>query len=117
VNRDELTIVMGDLNDVAWSKTTRLFQKISGLLDPRKGRMFLSTFHASIPFMRFPLDHVFISKHFKLVELKKLPHIGSDHFPVLVRVSYAAENAEGQRAPKNDREGRKEANEILGQGQ
>lgn len=77
-------LVIGDLNDVAWSYTTELFLKISGLLDPRRGRGLYSTFHAKYPFFRWPLDHFFVSKHFELVAMKVEKPIGSDHFPISI---------------------------------
>lgn len=85
-------IVAGDLNDVAWSFTTDRFLKISGLLDPRKGRGIYATFHAKIPLMRWPLDHLFCSKHFGLVKMRRLKTINSDHFPVLVELSGPSPN-------------------------
>ncbi len=79
-------IVAGDLNDVAWSHTTELFLKMSGLLDPRRGRGFFNSFHANYFFVRFPLDHAFISPHFKLNAIKRLRSCGSDHFPIYLNV-------------------------------
>lgn len=97
-------IVAGDLNDVAWSTTTRRFQRLSGLLDPRVGRGFYNTFHAYVPIWRWPLDHLFHDARFRLVKLERLSHIGSDHFPMLFSLALAQTEVRHERvgsaAPK-----------------
>jgi endonuclease/exonuclease/phosphatase (EEP) superfamily protein YafD len=107
------TIVAGDLNDVGWSQTTRLFQQVSGLLVPRRGRGLYATYHADYPILRYPLDHLFHSREFRLRRMAVLDHFGSDHFPLLVELSYEPERQGEQELPRADEAERRQAEEKL----
>ncbi|MCA1764290.1 MAG: endonuclease/exonuclease/phosphatase family protein, partial [Flavobacteriales bacterium] len=111
-NEEIPVIVAGDLNDVAWSYTSILFQKISGLLDPRRGRGFFSSFHAKYPLLRWPLDHIFCSGHFKVHKMKRLPGIGSDHFPIYIELQISRVEDDSEELDV-DREDKETANEKI----
>ncbi len=116
------SIVMGDLNDVAWSQTSHLFKDVSGMGDPRIGRGFYPTFNAKYPLLRWPLDHLFVSPHFRISRIHVLDSVGSDHFPIYFdlclvapagkRVVKESASRETQvEASSEIREGKKEAAE------
>lgn len=80
-------IVAGDFNDVGWSYNTQQFEEISKLEDVRYGRGMYNSFDAQSLFLRWPLDYVYVSNEFRLVDIERLPAFGSDHFPLYVRVA------------------------------
>ena len=93
-----------------------MFQRISGLLDPRVGRHFVNTFHASYPLLRWSLDHVFHSPDFALITMQRLPDVGSDHFPVLTRLQYMP-SAQAEQQPLDvDASDYQEASEKIKEG-
>lgn len=106
-------IVAGDLNDVAWSQTTEIFQKVSRMLDPRIGRGFYNSFHAEYFFLRMPLDHIFHTSQFRLIEMKRLDYIGSDHFPMFINLSLEETANLTQEKPLADQEEKEEADEMI----
>ncbi|GAA4824400.1 endonuclease/exonuclease/phosphatase family protein [Algivirga pacifica] len=86
-DRNYPIIVAGDFNDVSWGATNKLTKTEDLLYDVRVGRGFYNSYHADNFLMRWPLDHVFVSKEFKLVELQRLENIDSDHFPIYVKLA------------------------------
>ena len=106
-------IVAGDLNDVAWSYTTRLFQGISGLVDPRRGRGLYNTWPVYLPVFRVPLDHIFFSNCFTLATLQVLDDVGSDHYPVLIELQHEPAAAAVQPEPEKEPEHEVDAQEMI----
>lgn len=107
-------IVAGDMNDVAWSHSTRRFQRISGLLDPRVGRGVFATYNAKVPLVRWPLDHVFFSAELRLVDMRRLGRFGSDHFPIVITLSHEPRESDRHVEPEPaDASDRREAEEVV----
>ena len=88
-------IVTGDLNDVAWSRTTQRFQRLSGLLDPRVGRGFFNTFDARFLFLRWPLITSFMT-HNSGWSGSMFARYRLRHFPMLFELALAEREAVGE---------------------
>lgn len=110
-------IVVGDFNNVAWSKSSILFRKTSNLIDPRIGRAFVSTFHAKYRLLRFPIDLMFHSEDIFIKELKTLDNFGSDHLPVYCEFFIDHHNNEQEeRIEEATVEEKAEAEEMIQEG-
>jgi endonuclease/exonuclease/phosphatase (EEP) superfamily protein YafD len=80
------TLVIGDLNDVVWSRVDQSTGTDNLLFDVRVGRGFYNSYNATNILMRWPLDHVFVTKEFRQKKFSRFPKIGSDHFPIFVEL-------------------------------
>ncbi|MGB5944299.1 MAG: endonuclease/exonuclease/phosphatase family protein [Leeuwenhoekiella sp.] len=113
---DSPVIVCGDLNDVVWSRISRLFAKMTGLMDPRMGRGLYPTFSADHWYLRFPLDHLFHSKDIYVEEMDRLPHIGSDHYPMFFSL-WLENGGHANTEPELDEDTEAEIAETIREGQ
>lgn len=86
-------VAMGDFNVAAWSQTAQLFKRAGGYLDPRIGRGLYSSFDATHPVLRCPIDQIHITADVALVDFHRGPNVGSDHFPMIARLRFDAELA------------------------
>lgn len=109
----QASIIAGDLNDVGWSHTSRMFRRLSGMLDPRQGRGLFPTFNVKYRLLRWPLDHIFHSSEFRLKKLERLPDVGSDHFPIYICLSYEPEKKHKQPEPQPNSSDHADAQEKL----
>ena len=111
-------IVVGDFNNVAWSKSSILFRKTSHLIDPRIGHSFVSTFHAKYRLLRFPIDLMFHSEEIFIQNLKTLESFGSDHLPVYCEffLDYEQDEKQEERIDHATKDEKDDAEEMIEEG-
>lgn len=90
--RDRL-VVSGDFNSTPWSFSRRLEDRAFGL--ERRTRMLFSwpaaarPGRAASPLPFLPIDHVYAGPAWRTVSVERGPRLGSDHYPVVVRLALA----------------------------
>ena len=112
---DKPTVVCGDMNDVVWSRTTRLFKKITGMIDPRVGRGFFATYNANYFFLRFPLDHLFHTQDLYVGRMERSKNFGSDHFAMYYEIHHKKKVSTPDN-PKMNGEEKEEVEELIEKG-
>ncbi|UXP31603.1 endonuclease/exonuclease/phosphatase family protein [Reichenbachiella agarivorans] len=107
-------LVTGDFNNVCWSRSSKLFSKISTLNDSRVGKGIHGTFPVRPSICRFPIDLLFNSKEIEIIELKTLSEIGSDHLPIFAK--FTVNSSSFHTTKSMDSELKEEANDIIKEG-
>ncbi len=72
-------VVMGDFNDVPWSRTTTKFREAGDWLDPRIGRGTYATFPSRLLLLGWPLDQFMLKGNLGVRGFEVMPDNGSDH--------------------------------------
>ncbi len=72
-------VVMGDFNDVPWSRTTTRFREQGDWRDPRIGRGTYPTFPADLTMLGWPLDQMMVKGDMHVRSFAVMPDNGSDH--------------------------------------
>nr|WP_268968493.1 endonuclease/exonuclease/phosphatase family protein [Palleronia pontilimi] len=92
-------MAVGDFNDAAWSDTSRRFKHVGGYVDPRVGRGLVASFDAKSKLLRTPIDQFYATPDIALVDFRRGPDVGSDHFPLITRIELDRDIAQEANVP------------------
>ncbi|ANU06413.1 endonuclease/exonuclease/phosphatase family protein [Paraurantiacibacter namhicola] len=79
-------IVMGDFNDVPWSRTTAGFREAGGWRDPRIGRGAYPTFPAGMTWLGWPLDQLMVKGDLTIKSFEVMEQTSADHRAMLATI-------------------------------
>lgn len=86
---EEPVLVAGDFNSSPYSPYFAAMLEAGGLRTTGAGHGFHFTWPAFLPLLGIPIDHCAVSGEFTVLEHRRLPPVGSDHYPLLARLALA----------------------------
>lgn len=84
----EPLVLAGDLNTSPWSRGFRALLVASRLSDSSAGTGLSPTWNIRWPAALVPIDHILHSAELRIVTRRVGPDLGSDHLPVIARLSW-----------------------------
>ena len=85
--QEDPVLLLGDLNVTPWSPIFKDFLRSTGLRDSREGFGLQASWPTWFPPAWIPIDHGLISSEVVIHDRWIGPHIGSDHYPVVLDFS------------------------------
>jgi endonuclease/exonuclease/phosphatase (EEP) superfamily protein YafD len=80
------SIFMGDFNVSTYSPYFRRLLRGGKMQDPRRYSGFKHSWPTSFPLLQTNLDHILVGQGVQFGKLKRLGHVGSDHFPLILNI-------------------------------
>lgn len=85
---DDALLVCGDFNLTPYSPFFTRFTEETGLRDTRRRQGLDFSWPSDMPLLRIPIDHCLARGPIETESVERLEHIGSDHYPVRVRLRW-----------------------------
>jgi endonuclease/exonuclease/phosphatase (EEP) superfamily protein YafD len=86
----ERLAICGDLNAVPWSSAFRHLASAADLTDSHRGEWLKGSWPTWGAVLRVPIDNCLISDGITVMEQAHGADIGSDHFPLVIRLALSA---------------------------
>jgi endonuclease/exonuclease/phosphatase (EEP) superfamily protein YafD len=86
-------LIAGDFNISPYSPYFTDFLKTSGLRDARQGRTLSGSWPTTLPVAGIPIDHVIVNEGFAILDHRRLPNFGSDHYGIVAELALRSDTA------------------------
>jgi endonuclease/exonuclease/phosphatase (EEP) superfamily protein YafD len=86
-------LIAGDFNISPYSPYFTDFLQTSGLRDARQGRTLSGSWPTTLPVVGIPIDHVIVNDGFAILNHRRLPNFGSDHYGIVAELALRSDTA------------------------